>query len=1078
MKNMALLLSAISLLSGSTWAQEQQNRFAELTNPRLLDMGKLPPRATFTSYHSAASALAGDREQGSDYLSLNGSWQFHYTERFDERPTDFMQPGYDASGWGHIEVPGNWEMQGFGDPIYVNIGYEFVSPGFPPYLEAPNPPLVPESWNPTGSYRREFDLPASWQGKRIFLCAEAVKGAAYFYLNGEFIGMSKSGKVPVQFDITNQARPGKNCLAVQMHRFSDATYLEGQDFWRLTGFERDVYLYAQPQTRVTDFEVLSPLDSTYTRGLFHLDITLQNDRETAQPITVTYQLTDDSAGTPRIVAQGEQALTLAARSSGQIDFDTTIAPVKAWTAETPNLYTLLISTRDNGGENSEYIPSRVGFRTVEIKDKQLLVNGQPILVKGVNVHEHDPRTGHYVTEETMLKDFELWEKYNVNTLRTCHYPQQKRFYELCDEYGFYVIDEANIESHGMGYDLRKGGTLGNNPLYLATHLDRLQDMVERDKNHPSVIIWSLGNEAGNGYCFYHTYLWLKQRDPSRPIQYERAQREWNTDIYCPMYTSPEGIERYALDPTATRPLILCEYAHAMGNSLGNFQDYWDIIEKYDLLQGGCIWDWVDQGLEKTNARGEKFWAYGGDYGATGTPSDGNFCINGIVYPDRRIKPQTIEMGKVYQNIKFLNFDPEAGTIDVKNEFFFTPLDKYDFVYTVKGNGKTLKTGRFALSLPPRQQKTVALKGLPAMKETSVDYRIEFEARLKKAEPFLPQGYAIAREQLAVKTAVKPVAKPSNETITQSESGNEVRFSGKQFDITFDKTTGLMTSYRYKGCEYLLDGFGPRPSFWRAPTDNDYGYNSPQQLGTWKEASQQVPEARSFTIEPGDGNHPRIITRYAYAQTGAEWTTTYTLLGNGVIKVDNTLTFDNPRAPMIPRVGLRMQLPSSFTHLEYYGRGPWENYIDRRTSCFVGRYQAEIADLYEPYVRPQENNHRTDVSWLALSGDPGKLLIVADSLVEFNASNYTLESLDSGNSRDDGRQRPENPQQRHCCDPKPAQLVDLFIDYRMMGLGGDDSWGAKPHKRYQINPADGTITYGFTLVPLAKNASIDRAIKQY
>ena len=415
---------------------------------------------------------------------------------------------------------------------------------------------------------------------------------------------------------------------------------------------------------------------------------------------------------------------------------------------------------------------------------------------------------------------------------------------------------------------------------------------------------------------------------------------------------------------------------------------------------------------------------------------------------------------------------------MKNEFFFTTLDKYDFVYTVKGNGKSLKTGRFDLSLPPRQQTTVALKGLPAMTDEAVDYRIEFEARQKEAEPFLPKGYAIAREQIAVKPAVRPVAQPSGESIAQTEKGNSVCFSGRDFDITFDKTTGLMTSYRYKGCEYLLDGFGPRPSFWRAPTDNDYGYNSPRLLGAWKEASQQAPEARSFTVEPGDGSTLRVTCLYTYPQTGAEWTITYTLLGNGVVKVDNTLRLTDSRAPMIPRVGLRMQMPASFTRLEYYGRGPWENYIDRRSSCFVDRYRADIADLYEPYVRPQENNHRTDVSWLALSGNRGKLLIVADSLVEFNASNHTLESLDSGETRDDGRQRPENPRQRHNCDPKPEALVDLFVDCRMMGLGGDDSWGAKPHKVYQIDPAIRKITYGFTFVPLGKSASIEPAIKQY
>ena len=724
MKNIVLFLSAACLLSAPIFGQQQENRFAEITDPQLLSINKLPPHASFTSYVDETSALNKDMANGSFYLPLNGTWKFHYTEKFKERPTNFMEPDFNTADWKEIKVPGNWELQGFGDPIYVNVGYEFVSPGFDKYLQEPNPPMVPEAWNPTGTYRRDFDLPANWKGKRIFLSADAVKGAAYFYLNGEFIGMSKAGKVPVQFDITSIVKPGKNTLAVQMHRFSDANYFEGQDFWRLTGFERDVYLYAQPQTRIADFEVQTPLDSSFKNGVFKLDVKVQNNEVKARSISVSYRLIDHAEQT---VAHGEKTIKLDKNSSQSVSFAETINDVKAWTAETPNLYTLLISTADETGKIEECIPSRIGFRTVEIKNKQLLVNGQPILVKGVNVHEHDPLTGHYITEETMLKDFELWKKYNVNTVRTCHYPQQKRFYELCDEYGFYVIDEANIETHGMGYSLQAGGSLGNNPLYLPAHLDRLKDMVERDKNHPSIITWSLGNEAGNGYCFYETYLWLKQRDPSRPVQYERAEHEWNTDIVCPMYISPKGIEAYALNPKSHRPLILCEYAHAMGNSLGNFQDYWDIIEKYDLLQGGCIWDWVDQGLEKTNEKGEKFWAYGGDYGDTGTPSDGDFCINGIVYPDRKIKPQTIEMGKVYQNIKFKNFDRTKGTIDVQNEFFFTDLDKYDFAYAVKGNGKVLKTGKFAVSLRPRQKCTVALNGLPNMDKETVDYQIEFEA---------------------------------------------------------------------------------------------------------------------------------------------------------------------------------------------------------------------------------------------------------------------------------------------------------------------------------------------------------------
>ncbi len=1072
MRNIVLPIAAI-LLSGSLCAQQQENRFAEITNQNLISINKLEPQAHFVSYTNESAALQRDRTNGSYFLSLNGTWKFHYTEQFDQRIMNCENPNLNTEGWGNIEVPGNWELQGYGDPIYVNIGYEFVSPGFDKYLQAPTPPMVPEKWNPTGTYYREFMLPANWDGKQIFLNADAIKGASYFYLNGKFVGMSKAGKVPVRFDVTPLVQPGTNKLTIQMHRFSDANYFEGQDFWRLTGFERDVYLYAQPKARVLDFEVSTPLDATFTDGLFGMEVTVQNDEQASRNFNITYKLLNKNN---QPVAQEGKTIEVKGGQKAKLDFAATIEHVLPWTAETPNLYTLLITHYDAEGNVLEYISSRIGFRTVEIKNKQLLVNGQPILVKGVNVHEHDPYTGHYVPEETLLKDFELWKQLNVNTVRTCHYPQPSRFYELCDEYGLYVIDEANIETHGMGYGLQAGESLGNNPDYYQAHLARIIDMVERDINHPSIITWSLGNEAGNGYNFYQLYLWMKNRDSSRPVQYERAQLEWNTDIACPMYMSGEWIEKYALNPNSYRPLIQCEYAHAMGNSLGNFQDYWDIIEKYDLLQGGCIWDWVDQGIATTNDKGEKFWAYGGDFGDTGTPSDGNFCINGLVYPDRTLKPHTIEMAKVYQNIKFRNLDKVAGTVEVGNEFFFTNLDKYDFVYTVKGNGKTLKSGRFNLALAPREKATVTLKGLPAMNQESVDYQIEFEARQRVAAPFLPKGFVIAREQIAVKPAVKPAAKPVQIAIAQSDNATDVTFTGKHFTATFNKKSGLITSYRYKGVEYIHNGFGLRPAFWRAPNDNDYGYNSPHEFAAWKEASQQEVVTRTFSINENPDKSVRVVSRYTYPQTQAEWEITYTLYGNGVIKVDNTLDVANLKAPVIPRVGLRMQMPKNFTTLEYYGRGPWENYIDRRTGCFIGRYKHNVADLYEPYVRPQENNHRTDVSWFALSGKQGGLLIVADSLLEFNASNYTLESLDSGDARDDGRQRPASPKQRHYCDPKPADLVDIFIDHRMMGLGGDDSWGARPLKKYQILP--GNFSYGFALIPLEKNANPEKAVKQY
>lgn len=726
------LLTCLAAFPFALTAQEN-NRYEEITNPKLTSINREPARSTFTSYVTEADAVINDRKNGTFRLSLNGKWKFHYVETFADRPTDFMMDRVDASRWPDINVPGNWELQGFGTPIYVNHPYEFCSSGYPPYWDKPNPPYVPQEWNPTGTYRREFTLPGDWDDKEIFLSADGVRGAAFYYLNGKFVGMSKDAKTPARFNVSAIAKKGKNVIAIQIHRFSDANYLECQDFWRISGIERDIYLYAQPQIHLTDFKVESPLDENYRNGILKVKVQFTNESGQNSPFVVGYRLLDKND------QQIAQSSTQVSDDQTEVEFTKkTIQEPLQWTAETPNLYTLVVSLKRPNGDVIEATSCKVGFRTVEIKDKQLLVNGQPILVKGVNYHEHNENTGHYVSEELMKKDFELWKRYNVNTVRTCHYPQQERFYELCDEYGIYVIDEANIESHGMGYDLRVGGTLGNNPLFMNAHLDRTMNMYERDKNHPSVIIWSLGNEAGNGLNFYVTYNTLKTLD-SRPIQYERALLEWNTDIYCPMYASPSYLEKYARNKEMTRPLILCEYAHAMGNSLGNFQEYWDIIEKYPILQGGCIWDWVDQGFAAQTDDGRKYWTYGGDYGENGTPSDGNFCINGVVYPDRSVKPQTEEMGKVYQNIKFLDFDKQTSTVKIRNDFSFTNLDKYDFYYIIRDHGKEVYRGKIENihAAPGKTVTTGFLNGIPKEKQTTGDVRIEFYAAIKTAEPFLP-----------------------------------------------------------------------------------------------------------------------------------------------------------------------------------------------------------------------------------------------------------------------------------------------------------------------------------------------------
>ena len=1093
MKNKLLILTGLLLPLATVMAQDN-DRYVMITNPDLTSINREAPRSTFTSYTSENAAIQNNRKDGTYRLSLNGTWKFNYVEDFEKCPDDFMKVDFDDSKWADIKVPGNWERQGFGTPIYVNTSYEFTSPAhIAPFWKKPNPPYIPKDWNPTGTYRREFNLPKDWDGKEIYLSADATKGAAFFYLNGQFIGMNKESKTPARFNITKNVKIGKNVISVQIHRFSDANYLECQDFWRLSGFEREVYLYAQPKVHIQNFFARTPLDAQYQNGIFNLSVDVINSNESPMTCVLAYNILDADG---KSVASANRKCTLT--STAKVEFDQNILKdVAAWTAETPNLYTLVISIKDENGKILEATSSKIGFRTVEIKDKLLKVNGQAITVKGVNIHEHDEITGHYVTEELMRKDFELFKKYNVNTVRTSHYPQQERFYELCDEYGFYVIDEANIESHGMGYNLKKGGTLGNNPLFLKAHQDRTISLFERDKNHPSVIIWSLGNEAGNGINFYTTYNLLKQLD-TRPIQYERAELEWNTDIFCPMYAHIDQMIKYAVNPENDRPLIQCEYAHAMGNSLGNFQDYWDAIDKYYLLQGGCIWDWVDQGFLEKDKDGNKYWAYGGDYGKIGTPSDGNFCINGMVYPDRTVKPQTEEMRKVYQNIKFINFDATKQTIDIRNDFSFTNLSKYDFSYTVTANGKNTSKEDFKLVLSPNATQTIQLENLPSTEAGPIEYHVLFEAKIRNAEPFLPAGYVISHEQYSI----NPLEKASAGRMTPAkidETDTQAILSGNNFKAIFDKESGMLISYKYNGKEYIYNQQGLHPSFWRAPIDNDYGAQLPKKFKVWRNISEAAPKAKDFQVTtkrgfyresnpngvPGNRNgresqvtYSVVSCNYDYPEIDGTWYITYTVFDNGVIRVNNEFIAKKPKVAMIPRVGLRMQVPVNYKQLTYYGRGPWENYCDRKTGAFIGEYDFDVNKMYEPYLRPQENNHRTDVRWFTLKDKSGAgIMFIADNTFEINASSYPMETFDSGDDIYNEQPVSETTCHRHINDPKPGEFVDVFIDYRMMGLGGDDSWGALLHEQYRIN-ADQPISYGFSIVPFGKKTDTKSLIKQY
>lgn len=1018
----------------------------ELENPAIQNINKEAPHSTFFSYSNRVNAIADIKENSDNFLSLNGIWDFNFVLGFQNRIGNYFENNLNLSNWKKIEVPSNMEIQGYGVPIYLNHPYEWAAD------RSQTPPYVDMNNNSFGYYRKEFELPANWNGKEIFIHFGAIKSAGYLYINGKYVGLTKDGKTPAEFDITRYLEAGKNIIALEVIRWTDGSYLECQDYWRLSGIPREVYLYCQPQARIKDFFVKAILDDNYTRGIFNLDIELENHLEKKSSCDVTIELLEDNGLI--IFTESKSSGKFDKGRNSNISFQKEINDVKKWTAETPNLYTLLISTKDGNGGHLEFTSIKIGFREVEIKDGTLLVNGKRVLIKGVNLHEFNPLTGQYVDKALMLKDIEQMKKLNINAVRTSHYPHPEEWYKLCDKYGIYLVAEANIESHGSGYNLKVGGTLGNNPAWLDAHLTRTKNSVERDKNHPSVIIWSLGNEAGNGYNFYNTYKWIKERDNTRPVQYERALLEWNTDIYCPMYDQIWDMEKYALN-NHDRPLILCEYAHAMGNSIGNLKDYWETIEKYPNLQGGFIWDWADQGLLKRDSTGE-YWAYGGDFGPKGTPSDGNFLINGVVFPDRSFKPHSMEVKKVYQNIAFDPIDLNEGAIEISNKFRFTNLKKYQFDWSIQENEEIIKTGSIDnINIAPEEKQNIKIDFGNINFISGKEYFLNLSAKLKSEEPFLQKGWEIAYEQLQFPGVEKlagsekfPVAKiknginlPAVNQISILDKDN-IELKGNDFNIVFDKLSGIMTSYNYQGKELIKDSKGLRPTFWRAPTDNDYGWNMPKKCAEYKNTSKNDLIADRITYNKNENGSINIIVEYNFPKIYTSWQSSYTFYENGTIYLANDIKMDDPNNLIVPRIGMKMLLPSEYDNLEYFGRGPWENYWDRKSASKVGIYSSSIGEQYTPYIRPQENGHKTDVRRLSLSNNDGNgLVIAADSLIEFNALNNLVEDFDAGSDKDKNL--------KHTTDIKKRDLIELHLDYKMTGIGGDDSWGATPHKEYSL-----------------------------
>ena len=1015
-------------------------------DPAVLAENREPPHASFTPFATVDAAIR-DRPDDSPYrISLNGDWRFHWVPRPAQRPTDFFEPDFDASAWDVIPVPANWEFEGYGHPVYRDEFYSFPA----------DPPHIPHDDNPVGSYRRTIEVPVDWEGREVFLNFDGVYSAFFVWVNGEYIGYSEGSRTPAEFRVTEAVRPGSNVVAAQVYRWSDGSYLESQDFWRVSGIDRDVYLVSRPATYLRDFFAEADLDDAYEDGRLRLAVSLANrGLGRAGPHEVRYQLLDPEGAALWPEPRQLSVDVPAGGEAGGSDSVTVDDPLH-WTAETPSLYRLVISVVDPYGEVAEVASTRAGFRRVEITDGILTLNGQPIVLRGVNRHEHDPERAHVVSEASMIEDIRLMKQLNINAVRAAHYPNVPRWYELTDEYGLYVVDEANIESHGMGFE--PGVTLAGRPDWLAAHMDRTRRMVERDKNHASIIIWSLGNEAGDGENFDSTAAWIRARDPSRPILYEPSEERDNIDIVAPMYVRPYWLERYARSG-ADKPFLLVEYAHAMGNSVGNLADYWAVIDAHPELQGGFIWDWVDQAMLAADERGRRYWAYGGDFGPAGVRNDGNFLVNGLVSADRKPHPHAWEVKKVYQPVRITTLD--EGLIDytivVENRRAFTDLSDLEGTWEFQVDGVVWDAGSLPrLATPPGRRDTLKLEGVPFVWwADGYEGMLRVTVRTREDAPLVPAGHVVAWDQLYI--GIHKIAGHGplpGDPLRTLETPGDIRVSGDDFTLRFDRATGTLASMRLDDRELLLAG--PAPNFWRAPTDNDYGSGFPVRSGVWRLAGR-APSRHldSMTVEAApDGSHVAVNSHFSLRAIGARYTLAHEVHPDGTTAISAHLTDVHEDLPEMPRFGTILTLPGDLDQVEWYGRGPHENYWDRRTGAAVGRYTAPVSELAHPYVRPQETGTRTDTRWVALTDGSGTgLLVNGLPIVSFSALPYTLEDLDAG----------ERKAGRHWADLVPRDEVTLTVDYRQQGVGGDDSWGAVPHHEYTIWP--GEMEFRFLLRPL-------------
>ena len=1054
---MRRFVAAVILLftCSSVPSQARQADPPDWENPRVFNINKEPAHATLVPYTDEATARRGALmftpgaapAPGSPYVrSLDGAWKFNWVKEPSLRPVDFYKPEFDVSAWKEIKVPSNWEFEGYGTPIFLNIIYPFKRDA-PRVTEEP-----PKDWttyaerNPVGSYRRTFTVPAAWGGRETFLVLRGVNSACYVWVNGQRVGYSEDSRLPAEFDVTKYLRPGENTVAVEVYRFSDGSYMEDQDFWRLSGIFRDVELVARAPLHVRDFYARTHFDAQYRDAQLAVNAKVRNASASAEKFTLQAKLFDARGALVGAPFVGEGT----APAGGEVSLDLSQAvsnPLK-WSAEEPNLYTLVLTLKDSRGGVLEAVPWRLGFHTSEIKDGQILVNGRPIMIKGVNRHEHDPDLGQVTTREMMVKDILLMKQHNINAVRTSHYPNDERWYALCDEYGLYVQDEANIESHGYGANEKQ--RISDSEDFTEAHVERVRRTVERDKNHASIFLFSLGNEAGWGRNFEAARAWVKTNHPELVLVYE-AGASVHSDVFNPMYTKPQNLVKYWEQKGEGKPFYLVEYAHSLGNSTGNLQEYWDVLESRRGFHGGFIWDWVDQTFRKKTADGRDLWAYGGDYGDH--PNDGNGG-DGLIFSDRRPQPELEEVKKVYQFVKVEAVDLAAGRVRVRNKHLFADLSYAEGSWELAENGTVVQRGRLPrLRTPAGQSEEVTLKLQHPLVKSGDEYFLKVTFALAADTSWAKKGHVVAWDQFPMSYSLPPapaaasVAAEAAPALAVEETADAVTLRGPRFLARIGKASGALEAYEVNGRPLVA---GPlAPNFWRAPIDNDRGNQMAKRLGVWRTAAAER-KVTNVSVERLGTGAARVTADATLPPAGSKTRTSFTVYGSGVIEVESALT-PAAGAPELPRVGMQMLIPGEFRNVEWYGRGPQETYWDRRTGAAVGRYRSSVDELWTPYVEPQETGNRTDVRWVSFTNAAGVgLRAVGLPELYFSAWPFRMSELERA---------------KHSAEIQMSKEITVNLDHRQMGVGGDDSWGAQPHAEYRL-PAQ-PYEYRFQLEPIGQ-----------